>query len=157
MRRQCVNLEGRLTAGLKSPPLTRKKIQTLTASENPNASEMYINDPISISWLPRRLLAVCVAAKAKKRNRKVPMNSPKKARSRWRVLFGSHRSARSSPGRAGSSVYVGFIFETALRLCAVWGVRWCDVHNCGFAGTILIGGRRCRKRMEQHPLCWSDK
>ena len=157
MRRQCVNLEGRLTAGLKSPPLTRKKIQTLTASENPNASEMYINDPISMSRLPRRLLAVCVAAKAKKRNRKVPMNSPKKARSRWRVLFGSHRSARSSPGRAGSSVYVGFIFETTSRLCTVWRVRWCDVHNCGFAGTILIGERRCRKRMEQHPLCWSDK
>lgn len=100
-----------LTAGLKRPPETRKKTQTLTVKEKPNASEMYINDDMSMLLFEaaRRLLAVCVAAKAKKRNRNVPMNSPKNEMSRWRVLFGSHPSARLSPGRFGSSVYVGFI------------------------------------------------
>jgi hypothetical protein len=92
----------RLTAGLKSPPLTRKKTQTLTAREKPKASEMYIRDWMSIGRLPRRLLAVCVAANPKKRNKNVPMNSPRKEMSRWRVLFGSHPRARASPGRFGS-------------------------------------------------------
>ena len=64
---------------MKRPPLTRKNTQTLTARENPNASEMYIKDDMSILRFDaaRRLLAVCVAANAKKRNRNVPMNSPK--------------------------------------------------------------------------------
>jgi hypothetical protein len=55
----------------------RKKIQTLTASEKPNASEMYNSAPKFMGLFPRRLLATCVAAKAKNRKRKVPTNSPK--------------------------------------------------------------------------------
>lgn len=35
--------ELRLTAGLKRPPLIRKKTQALTAKEKPKASEMYNN------------------------------------------------------------------------------------------------------------------
>lgn len=35
--------EGEHTAGLNSPPLIRKKTQTLTAKENPKARDMYSN------------------------------------------------------------------------------------------------------------------
>jgi hypothetical protein len=99
-----------LTAGLKSPPLTRKKIHTLTASETANASEMYSSDRRSMGSSPRRLLATCAAAKAKNRNRKVPTNSPIHAMSRLRALLGSHEKpgSRGSPGRSGSSVYLVF-------------------------------------------------
>jgi len=39
--RQPMSIRPRVTAGLKRPPLMRKKIQALTARLNPNASEMY--------------------------------------------------------------------------------------------------------------------
>jgi len=88
----------------------RKKIQTLTASEKPKASEMYSSDWRSIGLSPRRLLATCVAANAKNRNRKVPTNSPMQAMKRLRALLGSHEKpgSRGSPGRLGSSVYLVF-------------------------------------------------
>jgi len=99
------------TAGLKRPPLIRKKTQTVTASEKPNAKEMYSSDPMSMGLVPRRLLATCVAAKAKNRKRKVPTYSPAKEMKRWRALFGSHPklARRGSPGRLGSSVYLDFM------------------------------------------------
>jgi hypothetical protein len=75
-----MSMRPRVTAGLKRPPLMRKKTQALTARLNPNASEMYrssamVGDaPNAHSLQPWR--ATLAAAKAKKRNMKVPRNSP---------------------------------------------------------------------------------
>ena len=106
------------TAGLNKPPLMRKKTQTVTAKEKPNANEMYNKDPTSMDRVPRRLFATCVAAKAKKRKRKVPTNSPRKEMKRWRALLGSHAkpARRDSPGRSGSSVYLGFMPGKTMEL-----------------------------------------
>jgi len=68
----------------------RKKTQTVMASEAPKASEMYSNVPRSMTLVPRRLFATCVAANAKNKNRKVPTYSPVKEIMSWRTLFGSH-------------------------------------------------------------------
>jgi hypothetical protein len=89
----------------------RKKIQTLTAREKPKASEMYRSAARFMGLSPRRLFATCVAAKAKKRKRKVPTNSPKQEMNMWRALFGSHEKPgrRASAGRLGSSVYFVFM------------------------------------------------
>ena len=65
------------TAGLKAPPVILKKIQTLTASEKPKASEMNSRTDVGLASLC--VFATCVPAKAKKRNIKVPTNSPRKA------------------------------------------------------------------------------
>lgn len=60
------------TAGLKRPPLMRKKTQAQTARLKPNASEMYSNVPID-GEVPSGLMAASasfatwVPAKAKKR------------------------------------------------------------------------------------------
>jgi hypothetical protein len=107
-----------LTAGLKRPPLMRKKTQTLTASEKPKAREMYRSEPISMGLLARRLLATCVAAKAKNKKRKVPTNSPAKEMKKWRTLFGNHAKPdrRGSPGRFGSSVYLDFMPGKTMKL-----------------------------------------
>jgi hypothetical protein len=73
----------RVTAGLKSPPDTLKKTHALTARLNPKANAMYVREPALGTWVkpPDELsppaddaLATCVAAKAKKRKRKVPTN-----------------------------------------------------------------------------------
>jgi hypothetical protein len=84
-----------VTAGLKSPPDTRKKTHALTARLKPNASAMYESEDvlgacvIPPSPLPpvaaelvlpppaspaEAALATWVAEKAKKRNRNVPTN-----------------------------------------------------------------------------------
>jgi len=69
-----------------TPPLIRKKTQALHAKLKPKAREMYRRVPVLGAWdkLPsvppavpaEAALATCVALKAKKRNRKVPANSP---------------------------------------------------------------------------------
>lgn len=72
-----------VTAGLKRPPEMRKKIQTLTMSEKPKHTEMYIRTmglkPLEALvvevLLPAPMLATWVPAKAKKRKRVVPTNS----------------------------------------------------------------------------------
>lgn len=63
---------------MKAPPVTRKNAQTLTIKLNPNASEMYSKLLVEGSppALAGAVLATCVAAKAKNKNRKVPTNSP---------------------------------------------------------------------------------
>lgn len=89
----------------------RKKTQTLTASENPKAKEMYSRAPMFMGSVPSKVLATWVAAKAKNRNRNVPTNSPRQEMNMWRALLGSHEKPgnRFSPGRLGSSVYLGFM------------------------------------------------
>lgn len=72
-----------VTAGLKRPPEMRKKTQALTAREKPKDRLMYrswagleacamVMDVCGAVWV----FATCVPEKAKKRKRKVPMNSP---------------------------------------------------------------------------------
>lgn len=79
-----------VTAGLKRPPLMRKKIHTLTMRLNPNTTEMYsrtvgekpVASPVVVfdsSLAVEPMLATCVPANAKKRNMVVPTNSPIKA------------------------------------------------------------------------------
>jgi hypothetical protein len=104
----------------------RKKIHTLTASEKPNASAMYKSTPMFMEPVPRRLLATCVAAKAKNRNRKVPTNSPRHEMNRWRTRLGSHPKPGKhlSPGRLGSSVNLGFMPGRTMKLCdGLWEGR----------------------------------
>lgn len=78
----------RVTAGLKRPPDTRKNTHALTAKLNPKPNAMYVSAPAFGTWdnPPSALsppdddaLATCVAAKAKKRKRKVPTNLRKKS------------------------------------------------------------------------------
>jgi hypothetical protein len=78
----------------------RKKIHTLTASENPKASEIYNSVAIFEALSASRVLATCVAANAKNRKRKVPTNSPKQEMNMWRTLLGS----QLKPGRRFSSM-----------------------------------------------------
>jgi len=85
----------RLTAGLKRPPLIRKKAHALTAREKPNAREMYIKfDELGyceselFSVAGAAALATCVAANAMNRNMKVPTNSPRKAMSSFLTMLG---------------------------------------------------------------------
>ena len=75
----------RRTAGLNRLPVTLKKIHALTARENPKASEMYSScarlGPVgaaagACSVTEDGVFATCVAAKAKSRNKKVPISSP---------------------------------------------------------------------------------
>jgi hypothetical protein len=80
---QPMSARPRATAGLKRPPLIRKKTQALTARLKPNASEMYISVPRAGEVVvPSGLLAASASfatwapAKAKKRKRNVPRNSP---------------------------------------------------------------------------------
>ena len=72
-----------VTAGLNSPPLILKNVHAFTASEKPKAKEIYNTLEISVVVVitPELLVvfAICVAAKAKNRNRNVPRNSPKTA------------------------------------------------------------------------------
>lgn len=81
-----------LTAGLKSPPLILKKIQTLTASEKPKDNAIYCSVVAFGAWVIDELafiasfvvasaasLATCVPTKAKKRNMNVPLSSATKA------------------------------------------------------------------------------
>lgn len=66
------------TAGLNRPPVTRKKAHTFTVNENPNANDEYSRF-IVLGNAPLGGFGVCetcVPAKEKKRNRKVPTNSP---------------------------------------------------------------------------------
>lgn len=97
------------TAGLNKPPLMRKKTQTVTASENPKAREMYINDARSMFELPlifRTLFATWVPAKAKNRKRNVPTSSPRNAISRWRILSGSLRRLCCRSPEVGPTEYL---------------------------------------------------
>ena len=96
-----------LTAGLNKPPLTRKKIHILIASERPNANEMYRRVArLGASESFGTVLATCVAEKAKNRNKNVPMNSPSMDTIWRRSLLESHLTSggRVSPGRLGSDV-----------------------------------------------------
>lgn len=67
-----------LTAGLKAAPVTRENAQAFTIKLNPKASAIY--SKLLVDGNPAALagavLATCVAAKAKNKNRKVPTNSP---------------------------------------------------------------------------------
>jgi hypothetical protein len=87
---------------LKSPPLIRKKTQTLTQRLKPKASAIYsktlaLGSPAGAS--AAIMLAICVAANAKNKNRNVPTNSPRKAMKWLRTLGGIHD--RPGSGRAG--------------------------------------------------------
>lgn len=70
---------------LNSPPETRENTHALTASEKPNAKLIYSScsgepraSPVPFLALAE-MFATCVPAKAKKRNRPVPMYSPRMA------------------------------------------------------------------------------
>lgn len=87
----------KVTAGLKSPPLMRKKIHTFTIRLNPKTMEMYsstvgekpVASPVVVfesELAADPMLATCVPAKAKKRNIVVPTNSPMKA-TKWFFAF----------------------------------------------------------------------
>lgn len=75
------NIKDIATAGLKSPPLIRKNTQTLTSREKPKASAMNINalmlGELAVSAVLVVELAICVAKKAMKRKKYVPVNSPR--------------------------------------------------------------------------------
>ncbi len=78
-----------LTAGLNKPPLILKKTQTFIARLKPKTKEMYVScvrfGPVLVEpCVPR--LAICVPPKAKKRKKKVPMNSPREA-TKWFLMF----------------------------------------------------------------------
>lgn len=66
------------------------------------------------------VFATWVAAKAKVRKSAVPTNSPSIEMNKWRTLFGNQEKpgSRFSPGRFGSSVYVGFIPGKTMKLSA---------------------------------------
>jgi hypothetical protein len=80
-----------LTAGLNNPPLMRKKTQTLTARLKPKARAMYKSAPTvgCFAFGSASILATWVPAKAKKRKRKVPTSSPRKATNSFRTLVGN--------------------------------------------------------------------
>ena len=88
-----------LTAGLKRPPLIRKKIQTLTAREDPKAEDMkrrfIVYGPLPFTGIAD---AIWIAVKPMKRKVNVPQNSPTKAMISFRTQFGTkdNRSSRSS-------------------------------------------------------------
>ena len=87
-----------VTAGLKSPPLMRKKTHTFTMRLNPNTTLTYsstmgenpVASPVVVlaasGDAEAPMLATCVPAKAKKRNMVVPTNSPTKA-TKWFFAF----------------------------------------------------------------------
>lgn len=86
------------TAGLKRPPVTRKNAQTLTVKANPKQSDEYSKLEV-FGGAPGAgfgVLDTCVPAKEKKRNRKVPTNSPITQSKLCRSLSGS-RSMGSWP------------------------------------------------------------
>lgn len=68
----------KLTAGLKAPPVTLTKAQTFTIRLKPKAKAMYSRLLVegSFAALAGAVLATCVPAKAKNKNKKVPTNSP---------------------------------------------------------------------------------
>lgn len=78
-----INAMPNVTAGLNSPPETRKKTHALTARLKPKANEMY-RSVLALGTCDRppsddpdpaaAALATWVAENAKKRNRKVPTN-----------------------------------------------------------------------------------
>lgn len=85
-----VNNMANVTAGLNKPPLMRKKIQTLTISENEKTSAMYcstagekpVSAPVVVLEPDAALVpifATWVPENAKNRNIMVPTNSPMKA------------------------------------------------------------------------------
>jgi hypothetical protein len=85
-----VNNIAKVTAGLNSPPLMRKKIHTLTMSEKAKTRAMYcrtagekpVSAPVVVLAPDESLeptFATWVPLKAKKRNIVVPTNSPTKA------------------------------------------------------------------------------
>jgi hypothetical protein len=93
-----------LTAGLKRPPLIRKKTQTLTAREDPNAKDMkrkFIVFGI-LSFTEIADTAIWSAVKPMKRKENVPQNSPTKAMISFRTQFGT-KDNRSSPSTGCSS------------------------------------------------------
>jgi hypothetical protein len=84
----------------------RKKTHALTVRLNPKAKAMYkklaaIGGP-SGDWAAI-MLATCVPAYAKKRNRKVPTNSPRKAMKWLRTVAGIHDTPGSARGSGGCS------------------------------------------------------
>ena len=94
-----------LTAGLKRPPLIRKKIQTLTAREDPNTEDMKRRF-IVVGTLPFAGIAdtaIWSAVKPMKRKENVPQNSPTKAMISCRTQCGT-KDTRSSPPTGCSSM-----------------------------------------------------
>lgn len=91
---------GMLTAGLKRPPLIRKKAQALTASEAPNVKAMKRRFIVSgvLSFAGIADTATWAAVKPMKRKENVPQNSPTKAIASFRIGFGieDNRPSRSS-------------------------------------------------------------
>jgi hypothetical protein len=86
-----------LTAGLKRPPLIRKKTQTLTAREDPNAKDMKTRFIVlGILSLTGIADTIWSAVKPMKRKVNVPQNSPAKAMISFRTPFGT-KDNRSSP------------------------------------------------------------
>lgn len=141
-----------VTAGLKRPPLIRKKVHAFTANENPNANEMNSSLLISelsvtVPWL--LVFAIWVAPNAKKRKRKVPMNSPSTATKcprephgryfrkgsraatlessisvRWEACVDQHRvSASVSVGISRATDPGNSLSSRARRVLGCWGVH----------------------------------
>lgn len=83
--KQPMSVRPSVTAGLKRPPLMRKKTQALTARLKPNASAMYsrvLGDGEVSPAAEEASLATWVPANAKKRKRNVPTNSPRPCQAR---------------------------------------------------------------------------
>jgi len=87
---------GMLTAGLKRPPLIRKKAQTLAAREAPNVKAMKRRFIVSavLSFAGVADTAIPAAVKPMKRKENVPQNSPAKAITSFRTGCGKEDNRR---------------------------------------------------------------
>jgi hypothetical protein len=117
-----------LTAGLKSPPLIRKKTQTLTAREDPKAEAMKRRFTVyGISPFTGIVeFAIWTAVKPIKRKEKVPQNSPTKAMISFRSQFGTKDNRSSRPSVCPSWLDICFMNE--------------DIGNDGFLDSLSKRG-----------------
>ena len=106
-----------LTAGLKRPPLIRKKTQTLTAREDPKAEDMKRRFMVygTLPFAGVADAAIWIAVKPMKRKVNVPQNSPTKAMISFRTQFGTKDNRSSRPSGFSSLLDVFFRNEDILE------------------------------------------
>ena len=124
------------TTGLNKPPLIRKKVQALTVKLNPAASAIY-NNCCGVAFLTEvltspfwlvfeEILATWPPAKAKKRKKIVPINSPMTATTWPRAESGSMSKIPLKTCLSGSTldsrVSVWFMFIVGARDILAKGV-----------------------------------
>lgn len=119
------------TAGLNIPPLTSAKIAAVMARAAPNAKATYISFRTSggsacsenmNGLIVADCRAICVPAKARNRNMKVPMNSPRNTASsflsllgfRWALALVGFGGVGGSGGGGGGR---GMVQSIACRFC----------------------------------------